>query len=172
MHLRFFFLRATLPLKPSAINPYIFNILEATALRKNKWFCHCKEYFYVLYLGKGGAVLTFIHFLLKFRVLKGWILFPALFPLSLCCFPPLWEDSWTKPLLFSTSWDSGSVCSSVMKLFQCLELKKRGTLLMQLNAIGCQCHAFALWRVGPAPAGTMYSKLKQLSSDSVLLDGG
>lgn len=53
---------------------------------------------YVLYLGKGGADLTFIHFLLKYRVLKGWLLFPALFPLSLCCFPPLWEDPWIKPL--------------------------------------------------------------------------
>lgn len=53
---------------------------------------------YVSYLGKGQPVLTFIHFLLKYRALKGWLLFPALFPPFLCCFPPLWEDSWTKPL--------------------------------------------------------------------------
>lgn len=53
---------------------------------------------YVLYLGKGGAVLTFIYFLLKYRVLKDWLLFRAQFPLFLCCFPPLCEYPWTKPL--------------------------------------------------------------------------
>lgn len=37
---------------------------------------------YVSFLGKGGAVLTFIHFLLKYRVLKGWLLFPAVSPFS------------------------------------------------------------------------------------------
>lgn len=35
---------------------------------------------YVLYLGKGGAVLTFIYFLLKYRVLKDWLLFVLSFP--------------------------------------------------------------------------------------------
>lgn len=32
---------------------------------------------YVLYLGKRGVVLTFIPFLLKYRVLKCWLLFPS-----------------------------------------------------------------------------------------------
>lgn len=41
---------------------------------------------YVSYLGKGRAVLTFIHFLLKYRALKGWLLFPDMFPPFLCCF--------------------------------------------------------------------------------------
>lgn len=59
-----------------------------------------------------------------------------------------------------------------MKLFQCLELKKRGTLLMLPDVVGCQCHGFTLQRVGPAPAGTVYSMLKQVSCDFALLDGG
>lgn len=41
------------------------------------------------------------------------------------------------------------------------------------DVVGSQCcYAFTLQRLGPAPADTVYSVLKQVSSDSALLDGG